>query len=188
MQLPLQVVFRDIPHSDAVENAIKKKAEKLEQFYDQIMSCRVSIEMPHSHHHKGKLYRIRIDLKVPDREIVVERSPKEHHAHEDIYVAIRDAFNAVSRQLQQFVDKRRGKTKSHETPAHGKIVELVPIENFGRIQSADGKEIYFHRNSIVNADFDKLEEGAEVRFTEESGEEGPQASSVQIVGKHHIVG
>lgn len=82
---------------------------------------------------------------------------------------------------------RRGKVKVHDVPAHGKIITLHPEADYGRIETPDGREIYFHRNSIVNTDFDRLEPGLEVRFSEESGDEGPQATSVQLIGKHHLV-
>lgn len=187
MKQPLQITFRDIPHSDAIEADIHKKAAKLDQFYDQIMSCRVMLEAPHGHHHKGKLYHVRVDLTVPDGEIIASRAPAEHHAHEDVYVAIRDAFDAVRRQLQDYARKQRGKTKSHESPPHGVIFEIVEVEDYGRIKAADGRDIYFHRNSVVDGDFDSLEIGNEVRFAEEEGDAGPQATTVHIIGKHHIV-
>ena len=187
MKQPLQVTFRDMPHSDAVEADVREHATKLDQFCDSIMSCRVMIEAPHGHHHQGKLYHVRVDLTVPDAEIIVNRSPKEHHAHEDVYVAIRDAFDATRRQLQDHVRKQRGKVKSHELPHHGKISILVPEEDYGRIQTSDGRDIYFHRNSVIDGDFDTLEIGNEIRFAEEAGEDGQQASTVHIIGKHHIV-
>jgi len=188
MKLPVEVTFRDIPQSDYIEAKIREKAAKLDTFYDRIMACRVVVEAPHGHHHKGKLYHIIVDLTVPDGDLVADRAPKDHHAHEDINVAIRDAFDAVRRQLQNYARKRRGQVKQHETPPHGKIHNLSPEEDYGRILTADGRDIYFHRNSIINTDFDALAIGAEVRFSEEAGEQGPQATSVQTVGKHHVVG
>lgn len=187
MKLPLQITFRDMLHSDSLEAHIREKAAKLDEFYGHIMACHVVIEQPHGHHHQGKLFHVTIDLTLPDGELLVNRSPHEHHAHEDAYVAIRDAFKSARRQLQDFVRKQRGKVKKHEIPGHGKISEIVGDKDFGRILTPDGREIYFHRNSLVDGDFDALAIGDEVRFDEESGDEGPQASSVQTVGKHHIV-
>lgn len=187
MQQPLQITFRDIGHSDALEAAIREKAAKLDEFYDRIMSCRVVIEAPHGHHYKGKLYHVSVNLTVPDAELMVNRSPTEHHAHEDAYVAIRDAFDAARRQLQDYARKHRGKVKDHTAPAHGEISEITEMEDFGRILTSDGRDIYFHRNSVVDGDFDSLNIGDEVRFVEEEGDAGPQASTVHIVGKHHVV-
>lgn len=189
MQLPLQITFRDMEHSDAVEAAIREKAAKLEQFYDQIMSCRVVVEAPHAHQHKGRLFQIRIDLTVPEGELLVNHEHHhQDHSHEDVYVALRDAFNAMQRQLQDHVRQRRGKIKQHATPAHGRVLGLNPEANYGKIETPDEREIYFHRNSVLDNGFDKLAVGAEVRFVEEMGERGPQASSVTLVGKHHVVG
>lgn len=111
MRLPLQVTFRNCPHSDAVETAIQNKANHLERYYERIVGCRVMVEVPHQHHRKGKLYHIRIDLSLPGEEIVVGRSPALHSAHQDIYIAVRDAFDAVGRMLQEWVRRRR--TKRH---------------------------------------------------------------------------
>jgi len=128
MRQPLQINFRDIPQSDAVEARVREKAGKLDKFYDQIMSCSVMIEAPHTHHHKGNLYHVRIDLTVPNGEIVVNRDPKEHQAHEDVYVAIRDAFDAARRRLQDYARKQRGDVKSHATPPQDTISESEPAE------------------------------------------------------------
>ena len=185
MQLPIQVVFRNMEPSAAIELAVRDRADKLEQFYEHIMSCRVVIELHHRHHHQGNLYHVRVDVKVPEAEIVASREPAEHHAHEDVYVAIRDAFNAVRRQLEDYIRRRRGVVKTHETPPHGHVVELNP--DFGRIETPDGRLVYFHKNSVASGDFDHLDVGTEVRFVEEQGELGPQASTVHIIGKHHLV-
>jgi ribosome-associated translation inhibitor RaiA/cold shock CspA family protein len=186
MKLPLQVVFRNMEPSATVEAKVRERAEQLERIYDDIMSCRVVIEAHHKHHHQGNLYHVRVDLKAPETEIVASRDPGEHHAHEDVYVAVRDAFDAVLRRLQDHARRQRGKVKSHEVPPHGRIAELHVDD--GRIETLDGRLIYFHRNSVLDADFDKLQIGAEVRFVEETGELGPQASTVYLIGKHHVVG
>jgi len=189
MQLPIEITFRDMERSDAVEAAVREKADKLERFYDKIMSCHVMIEAPHGHHHQGRLFQVRIDLTVPDAELVVNREHHHRdHSHEDVYVAIRDAFNAMQRQLQDYARQRRGNTKRHETPAHGRVLGLNPEADYGKIETPDERVIYFHRNSVLDDGFDKLAIGAEVRFVEEMGERGPQASSVTLVGKHHVVG
>jgi len=186
MQTPLQVVFRNMQPSEAVEAKIRERAGELEQFYQPIISCRVSVEAQHKHHHQGNLFHVRVDLRVPGAELVASREPGEHHAHEDVYVAVRDAFDALRRQLEDHSRRRRGDTKSHEAPRHGRIVEINP--EYGTIETPDGRAVYFHRNSVVDADFDGLDVGAEVRFAEEAGEEGPQASSVYVIGKHHVAG
>jgi ribosomal subunit interface protein len=125
MQIPLQIIFHNMEPSDAVEANIKEKAAKLERFSEKITSCRVTVEAPHKHHHKGNIYHIAVDVTVPDAEIVVSRSPQDNHAHEDIYVAIRDAFNSARRQLEDYELKRRGKIKHHQIyePVPGQLAE-----------------------------------------------------------------
>lgn len=187
MKLPLQVVFRNMEPSDAIEAAIRDRGDRLDKFFEHIMSCRVVVELHHRHHHQGNLYHVRVDLKVPDEELVASREPAEHHAHEDVYVAIRDSFDAVRRQLEDYVRRRRGVVKTHETVSHGRVAELHPEENYGEIETPDGRLVYFHKNSVMDEDFDHLQIGTEVRFVEEKGELGPQASTVHVIGKHHVV-
>lgn len=206
MKIPLQITFRHMTPSPAIEDNIRDKATKLDELYDGIMGCRVTVEAPHRHHHKGKAYVVRIDLTVPGGELVVNREPKrlvakkangadepekefaelhepsKHAAHEDAYVAVRDAFNAAARKLQDHARRRRGNVKTHEPPPVAIISRLYPIEDYGFIKTADGREIYFHRNSVL-APFDRLAVGQQVHFAEELGEKGPQASTVRLAGK-----
>lgn len=188
MQLPLQITFRHMEHSPALESRIQQLAERLDRYSQEIMSCRVVIEAPHKHHHQGSLYTVRLDITLPGREIAVTREQHDKHAHEDAYVALRDTFHAAERQLEQRVQKRRQQVKEHETPPHGRIRELYPMADYGRIETADGRDVYFHRNAVINMEFDQLDIGMPVHFTEELGENGVQASSVHIEGRHHIVG
>ena len=188
MQTPLQITFRNIDASPAVEAKVRKRVEELEQFYDRIISCRVMIEAPNRRHREGSLYHIRVDLKVPGSEIVVKRDPSEHHAHEDIYVAVRDCFDAVRRQLEDHARRLRGDIKTHEAPGHGRIANLIAEKDYGFIDASDGTEVYFHRNAVAHESFDNLAVGDEVRFTvhPDEGEKGPQASAVVPIGKHHL--
>lgn len=188
MKLPLQITLRNMEPSEAIEADIREKAAKLDEFFGQIMSCRVVVEARHHRHHKGNLYHVRLDITVPDNEIVISRDRDLHHAHEDAYVAIRDAFDSARRRLEDYARRRRQDVKTHEAPPHGRIVQLFKEEDYGKIETPDGREVYFHRNSVLNTSFDKLDIGMEVKFDEEQGDRGPQASSVRVVGKHHIAG
>lgn len=179
MKLPLQITTRNVSLSEAAEATIREKSSKLETFYDHIMSCRVLVEVPHRHKHQGVAYNVRIDITVPGNEIIVKREPNE-----DLYVAIRDSFDAARRQLQSFAGRQRGEIKIHqEISPTGHIRKLYPQEDYGFIETGDGREIYFHRNSVKNSGFDHLSTDAEVRFTEEEGEQGPQAVVVIPLGK-----
>ena len=188
MQLPLQITFRHMDTSDAVAARIRERAEELERFFDRIGSCRVVVECRHPRRLQGNLFRVRVDLKVPGRNIVVGRDPAAHHAHEDVYVAIRDSFDTTRRLLEDYVREARGDVKLHAVPDHGRVARLLPEQNCGFILGADGNEIYFHRNSVANGGFDKLALGDEVRFVAQRAEsaEGPQASTVVPLGKHHL--
>lgn len=185
MQAPLEIVFHNVDRSPAVEASVRERAAKLEQLAPNITSCRVTIEAPHKHHQQGNLFAVRIDLRYPGGELVTNRSPSANHAHEDVYVALRDAFRAARRRLQDQQRVRRGDVKPHEGLPHAVIASLDRVRGCGRLRAHDGREIYFHRNSVVNADFDRLEPNLEVRFNEEAGDEGPQASSVHLLGKAH---
>lgn len=187
MKIPLQITFRNIEPSEAVEARIREKVDSLENFFKDIMSCRVIVEAPHKHHHKGNIYAVKIDITLPGDEIITDRNPPQDHAHEDVYVAIRDSFDAARRQLEDYARLRRNKVKTHATPPHGYIKEIFPEDNYGVIDTVDNRDIYFHRNSLINADFDTLKVGDSVHFSEEMGEEGPQASTVHVEGKHHAV-
>lgn len=116
MTVPIQITWRHIDKSDAIEKAIREKAEKLGHYCGNIQNCRVMVEAPHTHKHKGKLYHVRLDITVPGNEIVVKRDPAAHGSHEDIYVVIRDAFDAARRQLQDYARIRRGDVKTHQSP------------------------------------------------------------------------
>lgn len=207
MKTPLQIKFRNMPRSQAIEENIREKASKLESFYDRIMSCRVIVGAPHRHHRKGKAYEVRIDLAVPGGELVINRWPKrlkaaksslteqpetklteshersKHGSHADVYVAIRDAFNAAGRKLQDYARRRRGTVKIHEIPTRARVSKLFPEEKYGFLKTPEGREIYFHGNSVLQPGFDELDVGADVYFAEEQGEKGPQASTVRFVEK-----
>jgi len=183
MQTPLQVTLRQVPDSPALEAEVRNWVSELEELFDGIVSCRVLLEAPHRHHHQGQRYRVRIELSVPGDHLVVGRSPDKDAAHEDAHVALRDAFRAARRQLEDYVRRLRGQIKTHAAPPHGRVVFLEPNLGHGRLATDDGREVYFHRNSVIGG-IDRLRLGAEVRFHEEPGDKGPQASSVEPIGEH----
>ena len=201
MILPLQITFRNMKPSEAVEARVREEVAKLETFYDDMMGCRVVIELPHKHHKKGDLYHVRIDMTVPGAELVVKREPslqatlrqvdsekqsKSYEvdaAHKDVYVVIRDAFKEARRQLQDFARRERGQTKLHVPQASGRVSKLFPDEEYGFLETPDGSEIYFHKNSVLHDAFNRLTIGSSVKFSEEMGEKGAQASTVRAVGR-----
>ncbi|HWB49108.1 MAG TPA: HPF/RaiA family ribosome-associated protein [Stellaceae bacterium] len=173
--------------SPALEARIRQRAEELEQYYNRIIACHVTVEARHRHHRQGNLFQVSIDLLVPGREIAVSSGRDSDHAHEDAHVAVRDAFDALRRRLEDHVREARGKAKLHVVPDHGRVARLLPDRDGGFIVTPSGAEIYFHRNSVADGGFDALETGAEVRFVVRDRESanGPQASTVVPLGKRH---
>lgn len=178
MQIPLQITVRHMPPSDALEARIREQAAKLEEFHPHVISCRVTVEQLTRHQKQGRQFQVRIDAHVPGREIVANR---DHH--EDVYVALRDAFAAVTRQLEEEVRVKRGDVKLHDVPQHGRVARLLADEGYGFIVTPDGRELYFSRDNVIEPSFDHLEVGVAVQFIEEPAAEGPQAKRV-TVGKH----
>ena len=175
MEQPLKISFHGVDPTPAIESRIRERAAWLERFHDGIVSCHVTVEVPHRHARKAVSFTVRIDLAVKGAEIVV--GGDESHANVDLYVAIRDAFATARRQLQDHVRVRRGEVKVNAHPPHARVARLHD-DGYGFLETPDGREIYFHRNSVLNDRFDSLRVGAEVRFAEEQGVNGPQASTV----------
>jgi len=199
MKSQLQITFRNMKSSKEVEEWIREAAAKLDSFYGQIMGCRVELQIPHRHHKKGDAYHIRIDLTVPQGEIVVKREPslrgrahqlrepelKKHTEvnalHKNLRRTIDDAFKAAGRRLQDYARRQRGDIKRRASLLEASVSKILPQEGYGFLTSVDGREIYFHKNSVLGRAFPRLKIGTTVRFAEEAGEKGPQASTVHIV-------
>ena len=178
MKIPLQITSRNFELTETIEEAIRAKANKLDQYYDQISRCKVTVEVPHRHGHKGIFYNVCLEITMPGGEIVVKREP-----HEDVYVSIRDAFDAARRQLKTWAEVRRGEVKLHEETPRGRVSAIFPEKGYGFLSTWDGREIYFHKNSVLGDKFDRLKVATEVLFVEEQGDKGPQASTVRVTGE-----
>lgn len=180
MQVPLKITFRNAEPSEAAEQQIHRRVAELEEFYAHIIACHVIVEAEHRHHHQGRLFHIRVDLTVPGEVVAVGRDPAAHHAHEDCHVAIRDAFDAVRRQLEDHVRRARGDVKTHEAPQIGRIIRIMSDKGYAFLVTDTGDEIYVHRNSVLEDGFKHLRVGDRVRYvlSSEPGEQGQQASTV----------
>lgn len=187
MQIPVEITFKELERSEAMEARIRDWVKKLDRIYDRIVRCDVMVETPHRHQRNGRQFHVRVRLTVPGGEIVTSHDPGPDGAHEDFYVAVRDAFSAARRQLEDHVRKtlKRGDAapKIRKGAAHGRVTFLDVEHEWGWIEPDDGRRIYFHRNSVLGG-IDQLRIGDEVRFTEEEGNEGPQASTVDPIGQH----
>jgi ribosomal subunit interface protein len=181
MQIPLKITMRHIPQSDALEMRIRKRVEKLDEFHPNVTGCTVAVEEQRRHHHRGHWFNVRIAVRVPNHEIVINRDHDE-----DPYIALRDAFDALTRRLEDFTRLQRGDVKEHPTPVRGVISRIVADEDYGFIETGDGNEYYFGRDNVVDPSFDQLKEGTHVQFIAEVGAEGKQAKRVSA-GKHHAL-
>jgi cold shock CspA family protein/ribosome-associated translation inhibitor RaiA len=185
MQVPPQISFHGIEPSAYSEDYIRERIDRLENLHDSIISCRVVVEQPHQNRQTGNPYRCRIELSLPRKGELVASKEEAAERHVELRTVIGRAFDAMEKQL-------RAATSTHERHAllaapgsedqpHGIIVRLFSEDGYGFIKTEDGREFYMHENAVLNDAFDRLQIGAEVRFTAQSGEKGPQASSVQLV-------
>ncbi len=181
MQVPLQITMRGFERSSALEADIRKQAGKLERFHPRIISCRVTVEETRRHHQQGHHFSVRIDVRVPGHEVAVNLDHDE-----DVHVAVRDAFDAARRRLEENIREQRGDVKLHEVPQHGTVARVFAADGCGFIQTADGRELYFSRENVVTPPFDALAPGTPVQFIEEAAAEGPQAKRVSV-GKHKLM-
>jgi ribosomal subunit interface protein len=178
----IQLTIRDIPSSFALKDHIRKKAEKLDHYYSRIQRCRIVVDVPQKHKHQGKLFRVRIDLLVPGKELVVN-----HKMDEDVYIAIRDAFNAVLRQLETYSSRRRGDIKVHDGINFGYVKRLYADEGYGFIQSGDGQEHYFSTTNVCYPSFPQLQIGDIVHFISVPANDGWQAHRITRNNHNHVV-
>jgi ribosomal subunit interface protein len=189
MQLPAEITWHNmdpIPHAD---ERINHRIEQLEQFFGRITRCSVVVEAPHQRHRQGNQYEVRIEVTAPGGELSVGRRPGDDQAHTDVLVAIRDAFDAMERQLRRWKDGHSGRPESHATPLQGRIVKIDPDAESGQITATDGRLVYFHRNSVVGGSFDKLSAGDTVELVVDRGQDavGAHASTVRPIAPLRFV-
>ena len=186
MKITPEITYRHLEKTTAIHNLVEEKIAKLEQFCDYMNSCRVVIEKDSDNPNSGSPYRVSIDITIPHgREIAVVENPDTGKQYTPLETVIRDAFEAARRQIVSISTEQQGKRKVHPEQEVSAVVEkLFSEEGYGFIREAStGREIYFHRNSVVHDDFDRLVVGAGVRYKETMGEMGPQATTVQLIDK-----
>jgi cold shock CspA family protein len=182
-----------------VRKTVEARIQKLETFCKPILSCRVMIEAPANHHRKGDPFHVRIDATLTDGRVVVKHSESLYTGKREIdgersrkgrdttsernclMLAVRGAFSAARRKLQEHARLRRADVKTHEPNLTATVSRIFPDEGYGYLETTDGREIYFHANSVLGSPFKKLKKGARAQFVEESGLKGPQASTVRII-------
>ena len=186
MQTAPELIFHDIDRSAWVESYILERVQRLDRFADGITFCRVSLTRDQASHQKGNRYSVMVEVRTPPNHDLAARKAKViREMHTQLPALINLAFGAIERQLKKTAELRRGDVKHQEQGQPHGIVEKLFDEGYGFVRAlGDDRQVYFHRNSVLHGDFERLEIGTEVRFTPQDGEEGPQASSVQIVAKH----
>jgi len=187
MQTPIEIVFQGMDARRGLRTAIIKHIAELERRFGRVIACRTVLKAPGGHHRNGGLYEVNIRLALPDgREVNVGRTAQADERHSDLTFAIDDAFKRARRQLQDNVRELQGQVKRHKSTPIGTVTRLDPSGEFGFLETNDGQDIYFHRNSVLDGAFPQLTVGTRVTFTEEPGEKGPQASTVKLLGKHGL--
>ena len=186
MQVPVGIAFRNCSPTEEMRAEVDKCVQRLEKFSDRLTSCHVLIQAPETRHRHGDAYRVMLRIAMPRHtDIVVDRSPTDEGENGYPLVAIRNAFAAAVRQIEDAARKARGDVKEHLPGDHGRIARFIAGDDYGFIEASDGQEIYFHRNAVPNGAFDRLKVGDEVRFVASDGEKGLQASTVHPSGNHN---
>jgi len=185
MRVPLEITFRDAVKSDEIVNLIKEKAAVLDKISDNLISCRVAIERPHDNKRSGNSYRVRIAMRIPPgRELVVKRESPDGSPPEPLTAVIREAFETARRRLVKRLEQQQGVIKTHpQQQSVAYVTKLFKAKGYGFVETLEGRELYFHRNSVLHDDFSRLDIGTGVRYVAEDGDDGPQASTIQIVDK-----
>jgi cold shock CspA family protein/ribosome-associated translation inhibitor RaiA len=187
MQTPVEIDFQGMEARPEVRVSIEQHVAALEERYGRVTACRVVLKAPGGHHRTGGLYEVNIRLALPNgREVDIGRTPPADQRHADLSFAVNDAFKHARRRLQDHVRRLQGQVKQHESQPIGTVKNLDPSGEFGFLEAADGHEVYFHRNSVLDGAFSRLAVGTQVTFAEEMGEKGPQASTVKLLGKHRL--
>jgi cold shock CspA family protein len=185
MQTPVEIAFRHCEPSEEMRAEIAAQVRRLEEFSPSIMSCRVVVSGPQTRHRSGDPFQVELFIAMPEhKNVVVDRSHGDEREH--VLVAIREAFDAAVRQIEDAQRDMRGRIKQHVAESRGRVTKFLAGEDCGFIETTDGREIYFHRNAVLDGAFDRLRVGSEVRFVEEEGAKGAQASTVRPLGKRDV--
>lgn len=185
MQKPVEIDFKGFDGSDAQMFAIQKHLAEVERRFGGIISGRVFVKAPDKHHRKGAPFEVSIRLKLPGgREVDVSRTTGADERSASFNFALGEAFRRAERQLNDAVERMQGEVKAAVEQPVGTVTRL--FDDHGFLETADGLQVYFHRNSVVKGGFAKLVPACRVSFVEQQGERGPQASTVKRLGKHGL--
>lgn len=176
---PINVSFDGLERSDELEASILDQAEGLFRFHPRIHRVDVIVTQE-GHKQRGNRFRVQVNVAIPGNDVVVGRHHAGHEEHEDPYIAAHDSFRAAARKLEDTSQLRRGEVKREGDALQPARIAALEADH-GFLETEDGGQVYFHRNSVMGGGFEELRVGAAVRFAEEEGEQGPQASTVHVV-------
>ncbi len=190
MVQPFQIVFHGMRPSPFLSQKVRELVYVLAERYPRVVGVRVVFDRPHRHHRKGNLYSVRVDVRIPGKQLIVSRAPDEHKSHFDMHVALHDAFDELYRELSVLESRRRSSDRHRLNQSrlnYGRVIRKFDSDQkragFGFIQCQDGREVYFNSKSVIDQKFNQIRKGTKVRFSEEQGTQGPQASSVYLRGQ-----
>lgn len=163
-ELPVQVIFRDMAPSSVIQARAVEYGQRLMRFHARLMNCRVVVAAPEGKHHRKRFYDVRIHLTLPRGSLEVGRGSQRDERHTNVYAALRDAFAAAARQLEDKSRRLSGRIKHHEAQPHGAVKLVRPEESYGIIETPYGDSVYFHANSVVDGTFQRLRPGDKVRY------------------------
>jgi cold shock CspA family protein len=206
MQVPPEITYKGVNSIPEIDALLQKQIVRLERVCDYIVSLHVAIEKEQRRHQLGNPYRVRLDIRVPpNHELVVKRQSVLHadtrppgktdeetdmtdsissRKEEPLPAVIRRTFDSARRQLEKLIERQRGETKIHpQNQITAFVDKLFREDSYGFLRSLQGEQVYFHKNSLLHQDWERLEIGTGVRYVPQVGEKGLQASSVEIVNK-----
>ncbi len=190
MDVPPEIAFRNVEATDDIKQGILDGIDKLEEVYPGLVACRVMVEDLTPARHSGNEYKIRLELSIPNKTVMVEKDHTESSDPVDLHQLLREAFNIGRKRLKKVKDQRRGNGKEYDLPPHGRVTRLLTDEHgvrYGFLMDREGTQVYFHENALVDElEYEDLEVGDEVRFTAAKGDHGPQASSVAPLDPHKV--
>jgi len=176
MEIAVHLSAKGVELAPEQETLIRAAVAGLERFFSRLVACRVVVSVPHRRPRGEPVaWMLRLSLTVPGGELAITRQAKPSFRE-----AVEDAFDAARRKLQDYARELRGDVKLRAGEQRGRVSRLLAYEGYGFITAEDGSEIYFHKNSVPEGGFDRLTLGAEVRYVEAEGEQGPQASTVVL--------
>lgn len=187
MQVPLEIAFQNVDVQEWAENDIRERVADLERIYDRIISCRVRVQQRATNRRSSTPPVVHIDIGLPGQnDIVVSQEPErllQKFQHPDLHNAIHEAFRVAEQRLISI--KEQQTERSHEWQPEdiklaGQVAEIVPARDFGFLLTNTGGLLYFHREALTVGDFDTLQPGDEVFYSESDGDTGPTATNVRM--------